>query len=110
MGQTVPYSQQQNYAEGEGGNFKFALVQHLMHLIPHAPMIVYWCFAASFLDKTQCHLPKQRLMDVLLLRICMVTQMISVSSGFHGSHQFGTMIQSLLYTGQDESRIFLGHY
>ena len=46
-GLTVPHQQQQNYAEGMGGNFKFTITK-LFHNTPHAPY-AYWCFAASFL-------------------------------------------------------------
>ena len=55
-GYTVPYQQQQNYAENRGGNFKFAVCK-LMHLTPHAPR-EYWCYAASFLDKVRRILSK----------------------------------------------------
>ena len=58
-GYTVPYQQQQNYAEKKGGNFKFAVCK-LMHLTPHAPK-EYWCFAASFLDKVRRVLSKPSL-------------------------------------------------
>ena len=58
-GNSVPHSQHQNFAEGEGGNFKFA-VQKLLHNTPHAPK-VYWCFAAGFTDKVRRHLSKQSL-------------------------------------------------
>ncbi len=58
-GYTVPYQQQQNYAENRGGNFKFAVCK-LMHLTPHAPK-EYWCFAASFLDKVRRVLSKPSL-------------------------------------------------
>ena len=34
-GLTVPHHQHQNYSEGQGGNFKFAL-QKLLHNTPHA--------------------------------------------------------------------------
>ena len=47
-GFTVPHHQHQNYAEGQGGNFKLRLIK-LFHHTPHAP-IAYWCYAASFLD------------------------------------------------------------
>lgn len=49
-GLTVPHHQHQNYSEGVGGNFKFAILK-LFHNTPHATL-PYWCFAASFLDKT----------------------------------------------------------
>jgi len=58
-GHTVPYSQHQNYCEGEGGNFKFAVTK-CMHYTPHAPE-VYWCYCASFLDKVRRHLAKEAL-------------------------------------------------
>ena len=58
-GFTVPYQQQQNYAESRGGNFKFAVCK-LMHMTPHSP-IKYWCFAASFLDKVRRVLSKPKL-------------------------------------------------
>ena len=59
VGNTVPYAQHQNYAEGEGGNFKFA-VRKCMHYTPHAP-IEYWCYCATFLDKVRRHLAKAAL-------------------------------------------------
>ena len=59
-GFTVPYQQQQNYAESRGGNFKFAVCKLVMHMIPHSP-IEYWCFAASFLDKVRRVLSKPKL-------------------------------------------------
>ena len=55
-GLTVPHHQHQNYSEGQGGNFKFAL-QKLLHNTPHAP-IGYWCYAATFLDKARRFLSK----------------------------------------------------
>ena len=55
-GNTVPHEQHQNYSEGEGGNFKFA-VSKCLHLTPHAPK-VYWCFCAGFLDKVRRQLSK----------------------------------------------------
>ncbi len=55
-GLSVPYHQHQNFAEGEGGNFKFALLK-LFHYTPHAP-ISYWCYAAEFLDLVRRHLSK----------------------------------------------------
>ena len=58
-GKTVPYQQQQNYAESRGGNFKFAVCK-LMHMTPHSP-VEYWCFAASFLDKVRRVLSKPKL-------------------------------------------------
>ena len=58
-GLTVPHHQHQNYSEGEGGNFKFALLK-LMHNTKHAPLS-YWCFAANFLDKVRRFLSKQSL-------------------------------------------------
>jgi len=58
-GFTVPHHQHQNFSEGEGGNFKFALIK-LMHNTPHAP-ISYWCFAAQFLDKVRRFLSKESL-------------------------------------------------
>ena len=47
-GHTVPYIQQQNFAEGEGGNFKHPLMK-LFHNTLYAPK-EYWCYGASFLD------------------------------------------------------------
>ena len=58
-GYTVPYQQQQNYAENRGGNFKFAVCK-LMLMTPHAPR-EYWCYAASFLDKVRRILSKPSL-------------------------------------------------
>jgi len=58
-GFTVPHHQHQNYSEGEGGNFKFAMLK-LMHNTKHAPLS-YWCFAANFLDKVCRFLSKQSL-------------------------------------------------
>ena len=58
-GNTVPYCQHQNYCEGEGGNFKFAVFKCLYYT-PHAP-IVYWYYCASFLDKVRRHLAKEAL-------------------------------------------------
>ena len=55
-GYTSPYMQQQNYAEGRGGNFKFALCK-LLHMTPHAPP-EYWCYAAEFLDQARRLLSK----------------------------------------------------
>ena len=58
-GYTVPYQQQQNYAESRGGNFKFAVCK-MMHMTPHAP-VEYWCHAADFLDKVRRVLSKPKL-------------------------------------------------
>ena len=58
-GNTVPHSQHQNFSEGEGGNFKFAVCK-LLHNTPHAPA-VYWCFAAAFTDKVRRYLAKSAL-------------------------------------------------
>jgi len=58
-GFTVPHHQYQNYSEGEGGNFKFAILK-LMHNTPDAPL-AYWCFAAEFLDTVCRYLSKQSL-------------------------------------------------
>ena len=60
-GHTVPYMQQQNYAEGEGGNFKHALMK-LFHNTPHAPK-EYWCYGPSFLDTVRCRLSKSSIND-----------------------------------------------
>jgi len=58
-GFTVPHHQHQNFSEGEGGNFKLAILK-LLHNTPHAPLS-YWCFAAQFLDKVRRCLSKQSL-------------------------------------------------
>ena len=58
-GYTVPHHQHQNFSEGEGGNFKFAILK-LMHNTPHAPLS-YWCYAAQFLDKVRRCLSKSSL-------------------------------------------------
>ena len=60
-GSTVPYAQHQNYSEGEGGNFKFAVIK-CMHYTPHAP-IVYWCYCATYIDKVRRHLAKAALFN-----------------------------------------------
>ena len=53
-GLTVPHHQHQNYAEREGGVFKFRILK-LFHNTPHAP-IQYWCYAAEFLDQVGTYL------------------------------------------------------
>ncbi len=58
-GNTVPYHQQQNFAENEGGNLKFSLMK-LFHNTPHAPS-VYWCYGIDFLENVRRHLSKQGL-------------------------------------------------
>ena len=58
-GLTVPHHQHQNYSEGVGGNFKFAVLK-LLHNTPHAPLS-YWCYAANFLDKTRRFLSQPKL-------------------------------------------------
>ena len=58
-GLTIPHHQRQNYAEGIGGCFKLAVIK-LFHNTPHAPLS-YWCYAASFLDKTRRFLSKSSL-------------------------------------------------
>ena len=58
-GLTIPHHQHQNYAEGIGGCFKLAVIK-LFHNTPRAPLS-YWCYAASFLDKTRRFLSKSSL-------------------------------------------------
>ena len=56
---TVSHHQHQNYSEGIGGNFKFAVLKFL-HNTPHATLS-YWCFEAEFLDKTRRFLSQPKL-------------------------------------------------
>ena len=58
-GLTVPHHQHQNYAEREGGVFKFRILK-LFHNTPHAP-IEYWCYAAEFLDQVGTYLSSVKL-------------------------------------------------
>ena len=58
-GLSVPHHQNQNYAEGEGGNMKFRILK-LFHNTPHAPL-PYWCYAMEFLDQVGCYLSKPSL-------------------------------------------------
>ena len=58
-GLIIPHHQHQNYAEGIGGCFKLAVIK-LFYNTPHAPLS-YWCFTASFLDKTRRYLSKSSL-------------------------------------------------
>ena len=58
-GLTVPYHQHQNYAEREGGIFKFRILK-LFHNTPHAPL-EYWCYAAEFLDQVGSYLSSEKL-------------------------------------------------
>ena len=67
IGNTVPYCQHQNFTEGEGGNFKFAVCKCL-HNTPHAP-IVYWCYCAGFLDKVRRHLAKASLYNRFAIEV-----------------------------------------
>ena len=58
-GLTVPHHQHQNYAEREGGVFKFKILK-LFHNTPHA-QIQYWCYAAEFLDQVGAYLSSKKL-------------------------------------------------
>ena len=58
-GLTISHYQHQKYAEDIGACFKLSVIK-LFHNTHHAPF-VYWCFAASFPDKTRGFLSKSSL-------------------------------------------------
>ena len=53
-GITVTKHQHRNYCEKVGGDFKFAVFK-IFHNTLHTP-VSYWCYAASFLDKSYCYI------------------------------------------------------
>ena len=89
-GHTVPYQQQQNYAEGRGGNFKFAVCK-LLHMTPHAPR-EYWCYEVTLLDKVKKYYLILDSMAGLLLKKYMDIQWMLVAFMFLGFHLFGITI------------------
>lgn len=60
-GLTILHHKHQNYAEGCGNKFKFALLK-LFHNTPHT-LISYWCYAIKFLDKTRQYWSRSSLGD-----------------------------------------------
>ena len=92
---TVPKNQHQNYCENFDGDFKFVALK-LFHNNSYAPTS-YWCYAASFLDKTYRYISDPSIGNRFGYEVIKGGMVVSVSSGSIGLNQFGSITHNHLF-------------